>query len=76
MKSKQLSPFTLSAGLDNGLGLNFGIQRDMNDRNRLGYAVNFQFGTNKFIVSPTVTYKFNKEITLSLSTSFDTTKQI
>ena len=65
----------MTGGL-NGSGLNFGLQRDMSGRSRFGYAVNFQFGTEKFIVSPTITYKFNKEIVLSMSTSFDTTKQI
>jgi hypothetical protein len=68
--SKQLSPYTLQAGLQATGDLSFGITKDIPEDGRLGWQINVGMnGTESYNISPTLNYKVNSKISASVGTT-------
>ena len=48
----------------------------MSENEPFGYQINLQLGQDRFTLAPTLTYKYDKNITFSLGGSIDTKKDV
>lgn len=48
----------------------------MSENDLLGYQINVQMGQDRFTIAPTLTYKYDRNITFSLGGSIDTKRDV